>query len=145
MESKPKSTLIGKMVRQATFNRTSMESKPAQSNAARIGSPLLIEPVWNRNSRRETFYPGTSDTFNRTSMESKLFIGYRKIVFGMAFNRTSMESKRVNLHLSSGTGLPLLIEPVWNRNATSKKRCPIASSLLLIEPVWNRNLRLRHL
>ena len=34
---------------------------------------------------------------------------------------------------------PLLIEPVWNRNAVWKHRDLAVSVNLLIEPVWNRN------
>ena len=39
-----------------------------------------------------------------------------------------------------GTGMQLLIEPVWNRNQTLLGVSATATRLrLLIEPVWNRN------
>ena len=40
----------------ATFNRTSMESKPADQHIAPVYNLLLIEPVWNRNVLLSSWY-----------------------------------------------------------------------------------------
>ena len=81
--------------RHVTFNRTSMESKPL------MGSP-------SRSMR---------SPFNRTSMESKLWIDDTDSEVVHTFNRTSMESKRAPVNLPCHKNC-LLIEPVWNRNAS---------------------------
>ena len=100
----------------SAFNRTSMESKHG-SLICWYGSriPLLIEPVWNRNSLPQAQADFVNDAFNRTSMESKPK-SFRPTVFRV----------------------PLLIEPVWNRNS-SESGVVIIILFLLIEPVWNRN------
>ena len=83
---------------------------------------LLIEPVWNRNTRRRAgnWSYGTAP-FNRTSLESKLI--------------RAKHTEQQNT---------LLIEPVWNRNLCRHLQLP-SLVCLLIEPVWNRNLFLQWL
>ena len=76
------------------FNRTSMESK-LRHYVCKCPCRLLIEPVWNRNSRHDYIVTlAYLATFNRTSMESKPEQARRDAMEDMdAFNRTSMESK----------------------------------------------------
>ena len=76
------------------FNRTSLESKPEQSDPAFGNHYLLIEPVWNRN------------------LKSLHLLGWQ---LRLTFNRTSLESKP-GITVVVPRAVTLLIEPVWNRN-----------------------------
>ena len=81
---------------------------------------LLIEPVWNRNSRKGLitfiiFKPLLliEPVWNRNALESSA-----GILRMLTFNRTSMESKLDPVSVSRrAVGIQLLIEPVWNRNS----------------------------
>ena len=57
--------------------------------------------------------------FNRTSMESKRNIAPQGITWDGTFNRTSMESKLLLLSYQK-VRTWLLIEPVWNRNCSTR-------------------------
>ena len=71
-------------------------------------------------------------------MESKLPLSVPQGQLSAApFNRTSMESKLCDA-APGFCAVPLLIEPVWNRNLDWACWCAWRY-VLLIEPVWNRN------
>ena len=102
--------------RSTPFNRTTMELKQMPENAS---TPPAM-------------------TFNRTTMELKRHC--RRLFFRdfLPFNRTTMELKRKFSSRNNSHGVRLLIEPLWNWNATpSAPRHPCAP--LLIKPLWNWN------
>ena len=71
MELKPQEQTTRRK-REKTFNRTSMELKRAGNyTVVAADDGLLIEPVWNWNSRIQLRLPHVTLTFNRTSMELK--------------------------------------------------------------------------
>ena len=63
----------------SAFNRTTMELKP--NHSASQDNPiwiLLIEPLWNWNSKYRWSFPHVPHPFNRTTMELKLFFSLWK-------------------------------------------------------------------
>ena len=121
-----------------SFNRTSMELKPAQKVRIRGAEGLLlIEPVWNWNRRCytaasraiglliEPVWNWNPAVKNQPSSSEQLLIepvwnwnGGTDNVFNFsltAFNRTSMELKPWT-PVATAIRIGLLIEPVWNWN-----------------------------
>ena len=103
------------MIREFTFNRTSMELKHTFET---IVSRMLAR-AFNRTSMElkhiiRCFRQHYLSTFNRTSMELKQWRMAVPMRCSSTFNRTSMELKR-RLHTDNRFHVNyLLIEPVWN-------------------------------
>ena len=139
MELKPP-TILFYSRRIGPFNRTTMELKPMTTTTNNRATELLIEPLWNWNSRHVLPSWNWSNPFNRTTMELKQICALRYPFAHKTFNRTTMELKlwtmltrarssrvtfnRTTMELKRTMAIPprpciqgLLIEPLWNWNA----------------------------
>ena len=80
---------------------------------------LLIEPLWNGNSRTDGVGGIVAAPSNRTIVEWKQIAGCVNCVKHQASNRTIVEWKRYGFAYQFFELLTLLIEPLWNGNNES--------------------------
>ena len=96
---------------------------------------VLIEPLWNWNTFRTTESRVTT-CLNRTFMELKLVKDVRLARKQKCLNRTFMELKPSIKNLRDGIA-NVLIEPLWNWNASTHTTAVFASLLLSIIYILN--------
>ena len=144
----------------ATYNRTKVELKLAQTAEHLTAGTLIIGPKWNWNELKWEVMADfraliigpkwnwnlassgrrgcCSSAYNRTKVELKLRYLSDSILTVNAYNRTKVELKRKYFCHEKRFCLRLIIGPKWNWNT------PLTASrsrvlVLIIGPKWNWN------
>ena len=99
----------------AGFNRNIVECKCTWERTVRTPTPVLIETLWNVNSK----------------------ITLLSIISSLSFNRNIVECK-FDVQLNNRNCLYVLIETLWNVNSNLLYRI-ISFASVLIETLWNVN------